>query len=84
MMYCKYYQAQVREKDCWFLVAILRSFEHLAFDRTIDTETSTFEFFVPEAQVATFLELMNYFINMGLVTNLTEMPNRLTDLNAAL
>lgn len=82
MMYCKYYQAQVLEKECWFLVAILRSFEHLAFDRTLDKATSTFEFLVPEENNLIFLKLMDYFIEHKIVSNLQELPNRLTDPNA--
>jgi hypothetical protein len=77
MMYSLYYQAHVREKDCWFLVATLRSFEHLAFDRTFDTATSTFEFFVPIDNEAYFLQVMDYFVSHHIVTNLIRLPNRL-------
>lgn len=45
--YCSYYQAHIKRPYCWFLVAVLRSFEHVAFDRTIDKNNSIFEFFVP-------------------------------------
>ncbi len=76
-MYSSYYQAHVAEKDCWFLVAILRSFEHLAFDRTVDKERSIFEFFVPEGNEASFLELMDYFEGQGIVSDLQKLPNRL-------
>lgn len=76
-MHGLYYQAQVSEKDCWYLVAILRSFEHLAFDRTLDKETSTFEFSVPENNEAIFLELMEYFAKHGIIRNLERLPNRL-------
>jgi len=79
MMYCLYYQARVEEKDCWFLVAVMRSFEHLAFDRTYDRETSTFEFFVPQELESTFLKVLEFFIKEGVITELTHLPNRLLD-----
>jgi len=79
MLYCNYYQARVCPKECWFLTGILRSFEHLAFDRTIDAKTSTFEFFVPEGNDEHFVQLMHYFEKEGIVTGLIKMPNRLLD-----
>ena len=75
--YCLYYQAQVERRRCWFLVAILRSFEHMCFDRTVDKQNSIFEFFVPADMQSTFLSVMRYFENEGIVSNLTEKPNRL-------
>jgi len=77
--YCSYYQARIVEQDCWFLVAVLRSFEHLVFDRTFDKETSTFEFFVPQELEKTFLEIMDYFQHEGIVLELSPLPNRLID-----
>jgi hypothetical protein len=79
MVYGSYYQAHVVEKECWFLVAIMRSFEHLAFDRTYNKETSTFEFFVPVDLESTFLELMDFFKAQGIVRDLHHLPNRLQD-----
>lgn len=79
MEYCIYYQAYVQEKNCWFLVATLRSFEHLAFDRTFDKSRSIFEFFVPSNNEPYFLEIMNYFVKNGIVSNLEKLPNRLLD-----
>lgn len=79
MQYSIYYQAHVKEKDTWFLVATLRSFEHLVFDRTLSKETRTFEFFVPPAQEETFSSLMQYYTREGIVTNLVKLPNRLLD-----
>lgn len=80
-MYCLYYQAQVQEKYCWFFVAILRSFEHLAFDRTLDKTSSTFEFFVPQENESYFLSVMEYFKNQEIISNLNKLPNRLIDPN---
>ena len=76
---CVYYQATIRQKDCWFFVATLRSYEHLAFDRTYDVEKSIFEFFVPPSNEHIFLEIMHYFEGTGLVSDLKKLPNRLTD-----
>ncbi len=82
MNYGIYYHARVVEKECWFLVAILRSFEHLAFDRTYDRVTSTFEFFVPEGNEKTFLELMNHLQAIGVIESFTRQPNRLMESDA--
>lgn len=79
MSFCLYYQAQVVPAKCWFFVGVLRSFEHVCFDRTLDKQTSTFEFFVPKDMQATFLALMAYFEKEGIVTTFTELPNRLLD-----
>ncbi len=77
--FCQYYQAQVKKEDCWFFVAILKSFEHVAFDRTIDKSSSLFEFFVPQATERYFLKIMAYFQEDGTVYNLKKLPNRLLD-----
>ena len=81
MAYCQYYQAQVVPAKCWFFVGVLRSFEHVCFDRTRDKEASIFEFFVPPDMESTFLELMDYFKKEGIVTSLEQLPNRLLDPN---
>ena len=82
MSYCQYYQAHVVEKEAWFLTGVLRSFEHLAFDRTLDKETSTFEFFVTEDLEPMFLILMSSLQEQGVISSLTKMPNRLLDPHA--
>lgn len=79
MNYSLYYRAHVTSSQCWFLVGIIRSFEHLAFDRTFDVEQSVFEFFVPEENETYFLQLMDYFIEQGVVSDLRKLPNRLLD-----
>ena len=79
MPYCCYYQATVRKADAWFLVAVLRSFEHLAFDRTLEKNSSRFEFFVPKDLEKNFLALMAYFQNEGIVTHFEQLPNRLEE-----
>jgi len=79
MNYCEYYQAFIKRDQCGFLVSVLRSFEHVAFDRTLDKETSHFEFFVPVQTESCFLELMNFFVAEGIVINFEKKPNRLLD-----
>ena len=78
-MYCQYYQAKVNEKDCWFFVAILKSFEHMAFDRTYDKTNSIFEFLVPEGNEQIFLNFMSYFIENNIISDLKKLDNRLKD-----
>lgn len=75
--YCSYYQAQVTQEYCWFLVAVARSFEHVAFDRTLYAETSTFEFFVPRDTEHYFLEIMDCLYNKKIINQLEKLPNRL-------
>jgi hypothetical protein len=77
MKYCSYFQALVTKKDTWFFVATLRSYEHLAFDRTCDVATGCFEFFVPENNEELFLKLMKHYEQMGIVQNIQKLPNRL-------
>ena len=79
MNYCKYFQAQINPQDCWFFVAAIRSFEHLAFDRTFDKATSTFEFLVPVNHTVPFIALMNYFSKKGIVTNFKHDTNRFSE-----
>ena len=81
MNYCQYYQADVKRSECWFFVGIMRSYENMSFDRTLKIETSTFEFFVPDAMEERFLKVMEYFQNNDIVQNLKKLPNRLTNPN---
>lgn len=81
MKFGSYYQAQVDPANAWFFVGIIRSFEHMAFDRTLDVQASCFEFFVPKDTECFFLDLMNYFIKEQIISNLTKLPNRLIDPN---
>lgn len=74
--WCSYYQAHVRREKVWFFVAVLRSQEHVCFDRTYDVATSVFEFFVPASQEIIFLQVLAFFEQEGIVTNLTKLPNR--------
>ena len=74
---CSYYQATVLKEKHWLLTSLLRSFEHLAFDRTCDTEKGIFEFFVPQDMEHHFLEIMEDFRQQGLIWDLQKLPNRL-------
>jgi hypothetical protein len=80
--FCSYYQAHVVKEKCWFMAATLRSFEHIAFDRTLDPKKSIFEFFVPQGLEGSFLEIMAYYQQIGLITNLSKLPNRLSSLQS--
>ena len=79
MDYCSYYQAQINREKTWFFVGCLKSFEHIAFDRTLDAQKGIFEFFVPEDMEEYFLGIMQYFEKEGIVGNLQKLPNRLID-----
>ena len=76
-MYGLYYQAHVAEKHCWYFVGVLRSFEHLVFDRTFDKQQGIFEFFLPPEQEEAFLAIMEYFKKEGIIAHLVKMEHRL-------
>lgn len=75
--FCAYYQAKVDKPKTWFFVATLRSYEHLAFDRTIDVENGIFEFFVPIDLEEEFLKIMQYYQKINILYDLKKLPNRL-------
>lgn len=77
MPFCLYYRAHVDKAACLFLVAMLRSVDHLCFDRTIDQTESEFEFFVPIVMENIFLETMAPFVERGEVSQLRVLENRL-------
>jgi len=79
MSYCSYYQARVEKPHMWYVVGILRSFEHLVFDRTIDKQKGIIEYYVPSDLENYFLEIMEYFVAQGIVHDVTKLPNRLQD-----
>lgn len=84
MRFGSYYQAKIDPPRAWFLVGILRSFEHLAFDRTLNKEESLFEFFVPQDTEKYFCDLMQHFVREGIVIGLQKKENRLTNPNEEL
>jgi len=77
-MFCHYFQAHIVPQRVWFVTAVLRGCDHLAFDRTLDVHKSMFEFFVPGDCLDLFVSLMGIFQEKGLVTNFVELPNRLS------
>jgi hypothetical protein len=78
--YSLYYQATVYRSQTWQLVAILKSFEYLAFDRALEKslsdQLSLFEFFVPHLLNNEFIDLMNYFKINGIVQDYIMLNNR--------
>jgi len=81
---CLYYHAHVDKQRTWFFVAVLRSFEHMAFDRTLDKESSLFEIFVPHATDMMFREVMHELCLLGIVVDWQSLPNRLAVSGASL
>lgn len=77
--FCSYYQAYLSRKESWYVVALLKSFEHLVFDRTLDQSNSLFEFFVPVTLEHEFVTIMNYFLKEHLIKNFIKLPNRLQE-----
>ena len=75
--HCSYYQAVVNRTHAWFVVSVLKSFEHMAFDRTIDVAASLFEFFVPPAMEKQFISVMEHLQEQGYISELKKLPNRL-------
>jgi hypothetical protein len=78
MSSCVYYQAHVVKSKTWLFVAVLRSFEHCCFDRTVDKEAGIFEFFIPESLEQSFLDVMRYFEREAIIHTLQKLPNRLS------
>lgn len=73
MKKCIYYQAKVERSKAWFFVGILRSYDHLVFERTVCKESSTFEFFVPTDLNVYFLDLMSYFEKNHIIRDLISL-----------
>lgn len=76
--YCSYYQAHVNRQQAWFFVAVVRSFENMMFDRTLDTEQSIFEFFVPPDTEVDFLKIITLLEKLGVVAQVQKLDNRLS------
>lgn len=76
MLYCSYFQANVKKEETWFFVATLRSYEHYAFDRTLDKVTGLFEFFVPQGYEQKFVELMQWYQDKGVIRDFKKLENR--------
>lgn len=79
-----YYQAIVPPERCWFFTAVIRSQEHLCFDRSADKTKSIVEFFVPAGNQKEFESLIATLAAKGLVHSLILLPNRFADSNRPL
>lgn len=77
--WCVYYRAHVKREKVWFFVAVLRSYEHLCFDRTYDIEASIFEFFVPPLLEKDFLAVISLLKDEGIVSDLVPLNNRVLE-----
>lgn len=75
--YCYYYTAHIVREQAWFFVAIMRSCEHISFDRTLNKQESIFEFFVPTDTQKTFLGIIKKLVQYGIVTEMHQEENRL-------
>ena len=75
--YSRYFHAYVKRSETWFFVATLRSFEYMAFDRTLDKTSGLFELFVPDEYMEIFTDFMDYHVRNGVVQSYEEKPNRL-------
>ena len=73
---CKYYQAVIPGPQVILVTSILKSFDHLCFDRSYNQTEDKFEFFVPGSQEKDFLAIMEYFKAMNWVSNLEKKTNR--------
>ena len=76
MAYSIYYQAEIPKRFGWYITAILRSHDNLAFDRTIDVQKNVFEFFVAPEKEDEFIYFMNLMEQKGAALNVTKLPNR--------
>ncbi len=82
MQSCSYYQVTIDRPSGWFVGATLHSFEHLAFERTIDMHGAINEYFVTEELEPLFLECLQGLQRLGAVKEIKKLPNRLLEPNA--
>lgn len=81
-IYSCYYQVYIDKSRGWFFVGILRSFENMAFDRTLDKENALFEIFVAPDYEQDFLDVMQRMQDHKVVITWQRLPNRMNpDLN---
>jgi hypothetical protein len=78
-MYCTYFQAHVPPSSCFLVIGMLKSFEHMAFARTLDVQKGVVEFFVPAQATPFFIELAKLLEKHSLIFDLVELPNRLAE-----
>jgi len=68
-----YYQVQIDKSRGWFFVGVLRSFENIAFDRTIQKESALFEIFVAPDLELEFLDIMQRLQNCDVVIDVQKL-----------
>jgi hypothetical protein len=75
-MYCRYFQAHVVPRECWFVIAVLKAEEHVVFARTLDVKNSILEFFVPDAMIPQFFAVVKKLTEKGCMDPVVELVNR--------
>lgn len=55
-----YFRAVARTEKIWLIVSLLKTFDNIAYHRTIDNSSNIMEFSVPEGMLSDFLLLMGY------------------------
>lgn len=76
-MLCTYYRARVEQRAALYLVAVLKSVDHLCFDRSYEDKGDQFEFFVPRDMEQEFEMVISFFEKTGEITEFRKLPNRL-------
>jgi hypothetical protein len=76
-MFCNYYLAKSLKEKTWFVVGCFRNEENLVFERTLDTNNSTLEFFVTPELEEQFLKVMGYLQKNGYIIEIQKIENRL-------
>lgn len=66
----------VPQKSC-IIAALVRSCEHVVFDRTYSVDSNILEFFVPTGQEQEFLAIIELLTQRNLLSNVTKLPNRI-------
>lgn len=79
MPYSSYYQVTIDRSRGWFVAAVMRSFEHLAFERSFDAQHGINEYFVPKDLENHFLAIVKELAKMGVVKEINKLPNRLQE-----
>ena len=72
-----YYQAYIPIPTTHYFTAILRGYEHLCFDRTLEPASGLFEFFLSPDQEESFVTVMELLQSHGLVSSYYKAVNRL-------
>jgi hypothetical protein len=74
--FCSYYVAKLVREKVWFVTGNFRNASHVAFERAIEGDGSTFEFLVPPDREEDFLVLMEQLGAQGCVVSMEKKENR--------